>query len=193
MNDTLLIDKIKEQDNDAFRFLVEKYQTMVINVCYGIVQNRTDAEDVAQDVFIEVYRNAECFMSKSKLSTWIYRIAVNRSLNYQKKNRYKSRSTEIDNMSVADSYIVNEKFKYLNSTPDEEYETKQRIRILQNTISLLPKRQQTALVLFEYEDLSYKEIADVMEVSVSSVESLIFRAKSNIKKKLFKYYKKQLF
>lgn len=96
-------------------------------------------------------------------------------------------------MSVADSYIVNEKFKYHNSTPDEEYETKQRIRILQNTISLLPKRQQTALVLFEYEDLSYKEIADVMEVSVSSVESLIFRAKSNIKKKLFKYYKKQLF
>ncbi len=190
MDDKNLIEQIKQKDRHAFQLLVERYQTMVINVCNGFVQNYQDAEDVAQEVFIDIYTTAHKFRGDSKLSTWIYRIAVNKSLNYirdnKKRNSNKSISDGISDINNSITDIKEDEYK------GSEYllENEERKKNIHTAISALPENQKTAFILSKFEDLSYKEISNVMKLSVSSVESLLFRAKKNLQKKLFECYKK---
>jgi len=182
-----IIKELQNGSEAAFRELVNNYQKMVVNTCFGFVHNTQDAEDIAQEVFIEVYRSVGKFRSDSRLSTWIYRIAVNKSLNYirdNKKNRWlqvfsgKEKNT---NMPEAEK----------SSDPAGGIEDMQRADLLYKVIDKLPDKQKTAFTLNKYEDLSYKEISEIMELSLSSVESLIHRAKVNLQKKLYTCYKKK--
>jgi RNA polymerase sigma-70 factor (ECF subfamily) len=156
-----------------------------------MVHNREDAEDIAQDVFIEVYRNIPRFRADSKLSTWLYRIAINRSLNHirdNKKNKwFHSFEDEVEAKNTQLQQLQSSK----SDQPEFELENKQRAIILHEAINSLPKNQKVAFTLSKYEELSYQEIAEVMELSVSSVESLLFRAKKGLQKKLYKCYKKK--
>ncbi len=191
MSDIEIIEQLKQGNEQAFRKLVETYQKLVVNTCYGLLHNREDAEDVAQDVFIEVYRSVENFRADAKLSTWLYRIAVNRSLNHirdNKKHRWFS-SFESDVKTENKKLFQVESSK--TDQPEFELENKQRANILNEAINSLPENQKVAFSLSKYEDLSYQEIAEVMELSVSSVESLLFRAKKNLQKKLYTCYKKK--
>ena len=190
MDDNNLIEQIKQKDRLAYKILVEKYQLMIINICLGFTQNYHDAEDLAQEVFIDVYTTAYKFRAESKLSTWIYRIAVNKSLNYIRDNKKRKSIKSLSGKS-------NDKKSQAIDVEDDVYkgseyllENEERKNNLHNAISSLPEKQRTAFVLSKYEDLSYKEISNVMQLSVSSVESLLFRAKQNLQKKLFECYKK---
>ncbi len=190
MNDKKLIDLIEKNKPAGFKNLVDKYQRLVINICYGFVHNRQDAEDIAQDVFIEVYRSIERFHRKSKLSTWLYRIAVNKSLNYIRDNKKNTWFQSLDilfNENTNAKVLEPEDSK--NNMPDKITENKETSGYIYEAINALPENQQIAFTLKKYEDLSYKEIADVMKLSLSSVESLIFRAKKNLQKKLIEHYK----
>ncbi|WP_321369070.1 sigma-70 family RNA polymerase sigma factor [uncultured Draconibacterium sp.] len=191
MSDTEIIEQLKQGNELAFKKLVDTHQKLVVNTCYGLVQNREDAEDVAQEVFVEVYRNIDKFRADAKLSTWLYRIAVNRSLNHIRDNKkhkwfqgfedeVAEKSRELLQARTADS-----------DEPEYDFENKQRAIILGEAINSLPKNQKVAFTLSKYEDLSYQEIAEVMDLSVSSVESLLFRAKKGLQKKLYKCYKKK--
>lgn len=191
MSDTEIIEQLKQGNELAFKKLVDTHQKLVVNTCYGLVQNREDAEDVAQEVFVEVYRNIDKFRADAKLSTWLYRIAVNRSLNHIRDNKkhkwfqgfedeVADKSRELLQARTADS-----------DEPEYDFENKQRAIILGEAINSLPKNQKVAFTLSKYEDLSYQEIAEVMDLSVSSVESLLFRAKKGLQKKLYKCYKKK--
>lgn len=190
MSDHELIEQLKQGSEQAFRELVNHYQKKVVNTCYGLLHNHEDAEDIAQDVFVEVYRSVSNFRADSKLSTWLYRIAVNRSLNHirnNKKHRW---------LSSFESEVKAQNTKLLqmesdSNQPESELENKQRALILHEAISSLPENQKVAFSLNKYEDLSYQEIADVMELSLSSVESLLFRAKKNLQKKLYTCYRKK--
>lgn len=190
MNDFENIEELKKGSERAFRLLVEKYQKLVVNTCLGIVHNKTDAEDIAQEVFIEVYRSVQNFRSDSKLSTWLYRIAVNRSLNHIRDNKkhqwFKSLNEEVDKTNEVRSLSTSKA-----DTPEYELEKSERAKMLHMVIDALPKNQRIAFTLSKYEDLSYKEISEVMDVSVSSVESLLFRAKKNLQKKLLKCFQKK--
>ncbi len=187
MTETEIIQKLTEGDEQVFKQLVEHYNKMVINTCYGMVHNTEDAEDIAQDVFIEVFRSIQNFRADSKISTWLYRIAVNRSLNFIRDNKKRKwfQSFE-DALKEKNSLFI------LPGTenPGTELENRQRTNLIHAAIDSLPENQKTAFTLNKYEDLSYKEIAEVMETSVSSVESLIHRAKLNLQKKLHNCYKK---
>ena len=191
MPDTEIIEQLKQGNENAFRRLVENYQKLVVNTCYGMVRNREDAEDIAQDVFVEVYRNVDSFRADAKLSTWLYRIAVNRSLNHIRDNKkhkwFQSVESEVE--------AKNRQLLQLESSkvdqPEYDLENKQRAIILYEAINTLPDNQRTAFTLSKYEELSYQEISEVMEMTVSSVESLLFRAKKNLQKKLHKCYKKK--
>jgi len=191
MSDAEIIEQLKQGSQLAFKRLVERHQKLVINTCYGLVQNREDAEDIAQDVFIEVYRNISNFRADSRISTWLYRIAVNRSLNYIRDNKKHKwfRSVEDEVTTKNKQLLQIESSK--TEQPEYELENKQRAIILQEAISSLPQNQKIAFTLSKYEELSYQEISRVMELSVSSVESLLFRAKKNLQKKLYKCYKKK--
>lgn len=190
MNDKKLLNHIQKDKTSGFKLLVDEYQALVINTCYGFVRNRQDAEDVAQDVFIEAYRSIEGFRAQSKLSTWLYRIAVNKSLNYLRDNKKNTWLKSLDILFDDDSNTKTlEPEDSKNNMPDKIAENKETGNYIYQAINTLPDNQRIAFTLSKYEDLSYKEIADVMELSLSSVESLLFRAKKNLQKKLIEHYK----
>lgn len=192
MDDHELIEKIlQNNDHNAFALLVDRYQKLVVNTCRGFVSSYADAEDLAQDVFIELFESLPNFRHESKLSTWIYRIAVNKSLNHIRKRK---RDTFLDSFTTIFKSAENEHSSISNSLDssneaDRNINTKELHNTLKQAINSLPKNQKIAFILSKYQDLSYKEVADVMEISLSSVESLIFRAKGNLQKLLSDFYK----
>lgn len=190
MSETEIIQKLQLGSEQAFRHLVEKYQKLVVNTCFGLLQNTEDAEDIAQEVFIEVFRSIHNFRADAKLSTWLYRIAVNRSLNHIRDNKKRRWFQSFDDvLKEKNAQLQNQ----ASENPGIELENLQRANILHEAIGSLPENQKTAFTLNKYEDLSYKEIAEIMDVSVASVESLIHRAKTGLQKKLYACYKKKCF
>lgn len=190
MNEVEIIQKLQQGNEQAFKELVETYKKQVINTCFGLVHNLSDAEDIAQDVFIEVFRSVKKFRADAKISTWLYRIAVNRSLNFIRDNKRRKWFQSFDDVAKEKNLMLH----YQSAdNPGTDLESLQRANILHEAISSLPENQKTAFALNKYEELSYREIADIMEISVSSVESLIHRAKIGLQKKLYTCYKKNCF
>ena len=192
MDDCILVQKvIDDNDHKAFAELMEKYQRTVVITCRGFVTSYHEAEDLAQDVFVELYESLPGFRKESKLSTWIYRIAVNKSLNHLRK---KKRETSIFSLNLFNKSDGKETTFQIVSTDDTEADysivSSENKRLLKEAINKLPENQRVAIILSKYQDLSYKEIAEVMDVSISSVESLLFRAKTNLRKYLVDYQKK---
>jgi RNA polymerase sigma-70 factor (ECF subfamily) len=189
MNDDAIIKGLTEKDEKVFRELVRSFQKNVFHTCLGFVHNAEDAEDIAQDVFIEIYRSVEKFRGDSKLSTWVYRISVNKSLNFIRKHKQSKLLLSIEQIfsSPKDSdglISFEEPFKN-----EETLENKELVKVLGKAVNSLPENQRIAFTLSKYDDLSYLEIAEVMEISLSAVESLIHRAKINLQKRLLNYSK----
>ncbi|MFW5699828.1 MAG: RNA polymerase sigma factor [Bacteroidota bacterium] len=191
MTEDQLVKKIKHKDREAFRMLVEQYQVRIRNTCFGFVRNKEDAEDVAQEVFIEVYRSIHKFREDAKLSTWIYRIAVNKSLNFIRSKKRSIWGLLFQNRKLENSAEVPEEIITEEAGPLEKMEKEEDLQLLQESLEALPENQKIAYVLHKIEELPYKEIANVMDVSLSSVESLIFRANKNMKSRLFKKMQKK--
>lgn len=183
MTDKELINGISNRDKFVIQFLVSKYHKQVIRTAFHLLQNMDDAEDLAQDVCVEIIESIGSFKGTSSLSTWIYRLTVNKSLNFIKKNKrrllvkqfesYFHKGEEHKGTRVAEP-----------SEHDKTFENKERRQLLEKAINSLPENQKTAFILNKYEDLSYKEITEIMSLSLSSVESLLQRAKQNLQKKL---------
>lgn len=186
-----LVNQLKANSEDAFKLLVETYKEKVLNTCYHFLHNELDAEDLAQEVFIEVFRSIGHFRQDAELSTWIYRIAVNKSLDFVRKKKRKKRFAYV--MSLAGFGDVEKELPLpAPSNPQADLEQKERIEILNQAIDSLPENQKVAITLSKYEGFSNKEIAEIMNTSVSAVESLIHRAKNNLHKKLYNFYEKYL-
>ncbi|WP_321290441.1 RNA polymerase sigma factor [uncultured Sunxiuqinia sp.] len=192
MDEEQLIQAIQTGDERAFKQLVEKYQLLVVNTCKSFVHNMHDAEDISQDVFIEVFNSAYKFRGESKLSTWIYRITVNKSLNFIRDHKKQSLFQSIGNTLFGTSQSLDVRANSYADRPDFQAENNERKANLYQAIDALPERQRIAFNLSKFEDLSYREVADVMQLSVSSVESLIHRAKLNLQKSLYACYKNEI-
>jgi len=190
MTDKELIDRITNNDKQAFRTLVDTYSNLVYRTCYGFINQADDAEDVAQEVFIEIFLSLQKFRGEAKISTWLYRIAVNKSLNYIRKNNRKKLFQNIESFFKSNDDSTEFEIESLNATTaDSKLENAETGKIVKKAINQLPENQKIAFILSKQHDLSYTEIAEVMKISVSSVESLIFRAKKSLQKKLILYYK----
>ncbi len=175
MADKELIQEILLGNNNAFKTLVEKYQQQVFRVVMGFVHSKEDAEDVTQDIFIKVYQSLSSFKGKSEFSTWLYRVAVNMSLNFINRNKKNSILESLEKLFHKSS---DEK------TPLEQMEDAERDKLIQEAIDSLPEKQKTAFVLSRYEELSQKKIASIMDTTEGAVEQLLQRAKANLQKKL---------
>ena len=186
-----LIIKLKSSDNEAFKLLVETYQDKVTNTSFGFTHNIADAEDIAQEVFIEIYKSINRFREDSKLSTWIYRITVTKSLDFIKTNKRKKRFAIMSSLFYQNDEPI-QIHDDTNNNPLENLEEQENKKALHLAINKLAQNQKIALTLNKFEDLSYKEIAEIMDISLSSVESLIFRARTNLKKSLKYYFEKNL-
>ena len=165
-----IIQAILNGDKHRYADIVNRYQQLVANLCYKLGGSNIDVEEATQAVFVELYFSLPKFKFESKLSTYIYRITLNVVCKTLKKNRrYTKWSSDVD-----DSYNT--------LSLDEEIMNNERIKELHSAIDKLKYEQKVALTLYCFEDMSYKEVAEVMDVSLSKVETLIFRAKKNLKK-----------
>ncbi len=182
MEDKDIVHKILGGDHRAFETLVEKYQEMVYRTCIGLLHNPDDADDIAQEVFVEVYESVGFFRHEARLSTWIYRIAVNKSLNHLKKIRKKSLFKSLE--EIFQSGQKNDLTVTLADGADKSVEAEEQKKILEAALNKLPENQRIAFVLFRYDELPQKEIAEIMGLSVSAVESLVHRARKNLFKLL---------
>ncbi|MCX8020100.1 MAG: RNA polymerase sigma factor [Chitinophagaceae bacterium] len=180
MTESELIQGLKEKDEKAFRHLVEQFQDQVYNTVLSIVQNPQDAEDVAQEVFIQVYRSVSSFKGESRLSTWIYRIATTRALDLLRSKKSKKRFGVLTRLFGNDNEPVFEPGDF--NHPGVALDRKENAARLFKAISRLPDNQKAAFILHKMENLSYQEISDILQVSVPAVESLMHRAKANLRK-----------
>jgi len=177
-----LIEELKTGAAGAFDRLVAEYSQTVVGTCYNYLNNAEDAEDVAQEVFLEVYKSIHQFRKEADLNTWIYRICINKSLDLLRKRGRKKRINNLKNL-----------FMFRNksaSSPHQQLEEEERKKILQEQIALLAENQRIALVLSQYDKLNNRKIAEIMAVSESAVESLLHRARVNLRKNLAKYFEK---
>ncbi len=182
MTDQEIITGILNHDKPVIQFLVRKYHKQVIKTAFHFVHDMDDAEDLAQDVCVEILESIGQFKSTSSLSTWIYKITVNKSLNFVRKNKRKQLVQQFESLFLKKDGKSNTTQEPLsNDNPYENTETK---KILDTAINSLPENQKTAFILNKYEELSYREITEIMNLSLASVESLLQRAKQNLQKKL---------
>ena len=179
--DESLIAHISVGNESAFEELVQRHQVKVLNLIYYFLNDRWEAEDVAQEVFLKVWKHASKFKGKSKFSTWLYRIVINTCLNHKRCGE--KESNHRDSISNPANGLNNpELVENTQCNPHQVMEKRERKTIVNQAIRLLPQNQRMALILSRFEGYSYAEIAELMNVSVSSTESLLFRAKQNIAK-----------
>lgn len=184
-SDEVFIEELKQGKQSAFKALVDNYQQRVYNTCLGFVKNPEEADDLTQEVYIEIFRSILKFRMDSKLSTWIYRIAVTKSLESLRAKKRKKRFAVLRSLFYQDDSAL--------EIPDYEHpgviaENKERGKIIFQAMEKLPESQRTAYTLHKVEGLSYEEISNIMKKSISSIEAIMHRAKSNLQKYLYDYY-----
>ena len=187
MTEPELVEGLINQDKRAIQYLVDHHQKDVIKTAYYFVAIMEDAEDLSQEVFLEVFRSIGRYKKNASLSTWIYRITVNKSLDHLRKQKRRN--------------IFNQMKSYIKGSNDETIaigmepptfdtwnEDNEKRQILDMAVNSLPENQKIAFILSKYEEMAYKDIAEIMNLSVSSVESLLHRAKLTLQKKLVNYF-----
>lgn len=184
MTDNEIISSVLQGNKNNYRYLVEKYQQMVFRTCIGFVHNKDEADDLTQDVFIKAYQSMILFKGDSAFSTWLYRIAVNASLNKIRKSPLKNLFQKIENFTGK----RNEQETFVSVSTGEDPENmlirQEQIESVRQALDALPENQRTAIVLSKYDDLSQKEIAEIMNATEGAVEALLQRAKKNLRDKL---------
>lgn len=191
MEEKQLLQGLQLRQEMAFRYLVEKYQVKVYNTALAIVQNPEEAEDIAQEVFIGVYESVAKFRGDAKVSSWVFRITTTKALEALRKRKTQKRwGGFLSSLLGKEEEEIHHPVDFVH--PGVVLENQERASILFKAIGQLADNQKVAFTLHHVEGLSYQEITEVMELSLSSVESLLFRAKANLKKLLKDYYSQKM-
>jgi len=177
-----------EAYSEAFRIIFEENKALIYSLGFRLLGNREEAENLTQEVFLRAFRAYPRFREESKVSTWLYRIAVN-LINKELKGKRLKKLLSLDFLSKESGMTSPIEPAHPRHSPPSELENKEMEQIVQRLIRSLPEKQRTAVTLQFYEGLAYEEIASAMEISYSSVESLLFRAKRNLEKRLAPYLK----
>lgn len=187
MNERILIEQLRQGNQAAFKQLVEAWQNMVYNTALGILQHPEDAEDVAQEVFVQAYQSIHGFKGDAKLSTWLYRITLSKAMDHIRRKKRKKRFAFVRSLFGEQGELVEDPPEFHH--PGVSLDQKEMAAVLFKAIEKLPESQRIAFSLHKVEGLSYQEVSEVMENTVPAVESLMHRAKMNLRKWLGDYYK----
>ena len=176
--DVELMLRFQKGDEQAFEELVRRHTRGVLNLVYRYPADASRAEDVAQDVFVKVYRARMKYEPKAKFSTWLYRIAVNHCL-----NEIRSRKSQPTGTTPIDDILEEPSGEH----PDSHLSRSELQEAVKSAIDALPENQRMAVILARYEDMSYEEISEAMGMSLEAVKSVLFRAKENLKQSLARF------
>jgi len=164
--DNRLVKRCLHGDEKAFESIVDKYQNQIFNSVYGMIHHFDDAEEITQKVFVKVFENLNTFKTKYKFFSWIYRIAVNETLNFiNQQKRFESLSENIEN----------------NNSPEQEYEVLELQNKMQDALMELDTQYRILILLKHYQNFSYKEISDIVSIPEKKVKSRLFSARQLLK------------
>ena len=189
MQEKKFITDLQSRKQSAYSQLIEDYEQKVFGSCISFVPNKEDAEDIAQEVFLEVFNSIHKFKGNSKLSTWIYRITTNKCLEFIRKKNTKKRFAFMQSIIGNDIPIDRTSYFTEFNHPGIVLENKERNETIFKAINQLPEGQRIVFTLHKVDGKSYQEISKIIDKSVSSVESLMFRARKKLQKLLDNFYK----
>jgi RNA polymerase sigma-70 factor (ECF subfamily) len=180
--DAQLMLRVKEGDNESFRLLLEKHRNSVIHFVYRMVQDRAISEELAQEVFLRVYKSRDSYEPTARFTTWLFRIATHLALNWirdGKKERNQQRLDDDNDGEMPAREVADRK-------PSVEQKMVQHAKLqeIRDAIALLPEKQRAAVLMHKYEEMEYSQIAGVLHVSESAVKSLLFRAYESLRARL---------
>ncbi|MDH4223042.1 MAG: sigma-70 family RNA polymerase sigma factor [candidate division Zixibacteria bacterium] len=180
-----LVRRILDGDKESFRIIVNENQRLVSHIVFRMVYNKTDREDLCQEVFLKVYKNLSQFHFGAKISSWIARITYNTCLDFLKKKKHPASDTvsfeDVENQDLTGDY----------TSPDESVKREEMSTFLHREIEMMPPNYQTILTLYHLEDLSYTEISKIMQIPEGTVKSHLFRARKLLKERLTSKYQKE--
>jgi RNA polymerase sigma-70 factor (ECF subfamily) len=176
--------RVKAGDDSAFDFLVQKYRRPIINFMYRMAHNSAAAEDLAQEVFLRVYRSRGSYEASAKFTTWLYRIATNLGMNYSRDTRHE-RPENVTNLDEPDEE-TGQSPDLADKTPtvEEEIMRRERLNAIRQKVEALPERQKMAVLMHKYQQMDYRQIAEVLKLSESATKSLLFRAYETLRTQL---------
>jgi len=184
MDDAAIMLELRAGNMAGFDFLIQKYRKPMIHFMYRMVRNQAVAEELAQEVFLRVYRSRETYRAEARFSTWLYRIATNLGVNYARDNRHERNASTI---------YLDETDSETGTTPDVADATpgaesnllrRERVNAIRDHVMALPERQRMAVLMHKYEDMDYRQIGEVLKLSESATKSLLFRAYQTLREKL---------
>jgi RNA polymerase sigma-70 factor (ECF subfamily) len=184
MEDSAIMLELRAGNMSGFDFLIQKYRKPIVNFMYRMVHNQGVAEELAQEVFLRVYRSRETYRAEARFSTWLYRIATNLGVNYARDTRHERTASTIY-LDEADSETGTTP-DVADATPGAEAEMlrRERLNAIRQHVLALPERQRMAVLMHKYEGMDYKQIGDVLKLSESATKSLLFRAYQTLREKL---------
>jgi RNA polymerase sigma-70 factor, ECF subfamily len=176
--------RVKAGDQSAFDYLVQKYRRPLVSFMYRMARNTAAAEDLAQEVFLRVYRSRQTYEASAKFTTWLYRIATNLAVNHARDTRHERPEVTVS---------LDEPDEETGTTPDvadgtitaeEALVRRERMAAIRSKVELLPERQKLAVIMHKYQQMDYKQIAEVLKLSESATKSLLFRAYETLREQL---------
>ena len=184
MDDAAIMLELRTGNMAGFDYLIQKYRKPIIHFMYRMVRNQAVAEELAQEVFLRVYRSRETYRAEARFSTWLYRIATNLGVNYARDTRHERTASTVY-LDETDSETGTTP-DVADTTPDVEANLlrQERLKAIREHVMALPERQRMAVLMHKYEGMDYKQIGDVLKLSESATKSLLFRAYQTLRDKL---------
>lgn len=184
LTDAEVMLRVKEGDESAFEYLVQKYRRAMVSFMYRMAHSSTAAEELAQEVFLRIYRSRSGYEATAKFTTWMYRIATNLAVNHARDTRHE-RPENMVSLDVPDAE-TGQTLDIAGNTPtvEEEIIRRERLAAIRKYVEALPERQRLAVIMHKYQQMDYKQIADVLKLSESATKSLLFRAYQTLRVQL---------
>jgi len=184
VSDADIMLRVKTGDDAAFAYLVQKYRRPMVSFLYRLAHNSAAAEDLAQEVFLRVYRSRENYEASAKFTTWLYRIATNLAVNYARDTRHErpENAVSLDEPDTETGLTMDVPDTSLSA--EEAILRRERLAAIRQRVQALPERQRIAVVMHKYQQMDYKQIAEVLKLSESATKSLLFRAYETLRGQL---------
>ncbi len=183
-SDVQLMLDVKAGDDSSFEPLLRKYRTPLVNFLYRMVRDSAAAEDLAQEVFLRVYRARKDYLPSAKFTTWMFRIATNLALNAKRDGRYRQLEVPVDQPADNESGLPALEIADTQPTAEHELITRDRAAMIRRAVEALPEKQRVAVLLHKYQEMDYDDIAKVLNCSESALKSLLFRAYQTLRVEL---------
>jgi RNA polymerase sigma-70 factor, ECF subfamily len=184
LSDAEVMLKVKAGDDTAFEFLLQKYRRPMVSFMYRMAHNSAVAEDLAQEVFLRVYRSRENYEASAKFTTWLYRIATNLGMNHARDTRHERPENTVSLDEPDDETGRTPDVADGAPTAEEKILRRERLAAIRQRVEALPERQRLAVVMHKYQQMDYREIAQVLKLSESATKSLLFRAYETLREQL---------